>query len=227
DIAQRPVERLRRGDWEVRDGMGNILAPVPTSEAKTPSPASIYALSKYDQEQMCLMFGAAYGFPAVVLRFFNVYGTRQAISNPYTGVLAIFASRLLNSNSPLIFEDGLQRRDFVSVHDVSMACRLALENDLADSQVINIGSGRDYTVLEIAREMTRVLGKEGIAPEITRKYRASDIRHCFADISLAGKLLGYEPEIPLETGLIELASWFEEQIAEDRTAGASSGPVNG
>src|SRR5690606_37400418 len=113
-------------EWELTDAEGRLLVPVATPETKVPALASVYALSKYDQERMSLIVGRAYGIPTVALRFFNVYGTRQALSNPYTGVLAIFAARLLNGKPPLVFEDGFQQRDFVSVHDVARACRLAL-----------------------------------------------------------------------------------------------------
>ena len=214
----RDREQLKAHDWEVRDLGGEALTPVPTPESKAPALSSVYALSKYDQERMCLMIGRAYDIPAVALRFFNVYGTRQALSNPYTGVLAIFASRLLNGNSPLIFEDGRQMRDFVHVSDVANACRLALEVPEAGGQVFNIGSGRQYTVLEIARAMAEVTGREDLRPEVTGKYRVGDIRHCFADITLARKVLGYQPQMPLEQGLVELASWLEGQVAYDRVA---------
>ncbi|HWM94043.1 MAG TPA: NAD-dependent epimerase/dehydratase family protein [Thermoanaerobaculia bacterium] len=217
---ERGLERLKTHDWEVRDEEGRPLTPVPTPESKTPCLSSVYALSKYDQERLCLVVGRAYSIPTVALRFFNVYGTRQALSNPYTGVLAIFASRLLNGNPPLIFEDGYQMRDFVHVSDVARASRLALEVDAARDQVFNIGSGRQYTVREIARAMSEVLGHEGIEPEITGKYRVGDIRHCFADIALARRALGYEPQMPLERGLIELSSWLEGQVACDRVAEA-------
>ena len=168
------------------------------------------------------MIGRAYDIPTVALRFFNVYGTRQALSNPYTGVLAIFASRLLNDNPPKIFEDGLQQRDFVSVKDVARACRLALEVPGAAGQVLNIGSGRSWTVREIAERMSAVMGKEHIEPEITGKYRVGDIRHCFADIARARAVLGYEPSVALEDGLAELAEWLEGQAADDRVAEASA-----
>jgi dTDP-L-rhamnose 4-epimerase len=218
--CDRDREQLKAHEWEVRDGEGRPLTPVPTPETKTPSLSSVYALSKYDQERLCLMIGRAYGIPTVALRFFNVYGTRQALSNPYTGVLAIFASRLLNGNPPLIFEDGYQMRDFVHVSDVARACRLALEREEAQDQVLNIGSGRQYTVREIAKSMAQVLGREDIEPEVTGNYRVGDIRHCFADISLARRTLGYEPQMPFEQGLIELASWLEGQVACDRVAEA-------
>jgi dTDP-L-rhamnose 4-epimerase len=168
------------------------------------------------------MIGRAYNIPTVALRFFNVYGTRQALSNPYTGVLAIFASRLLNDNAPLVNEDGEQRRDFVSVSDVAQACMLAMEKaPQVAGHAFNVGSGRNYTVLEVGRRLAEVLGKN-IDPEITGKYRVGDIRHCFADISLTRELLGYEPKVMLEDSLIELAQWLEGQIAVDRVHQAAA-----
>ena len=220
--AERSLEQLRAGDWEVRGPDGQALVPVPTPETKTPSLASVYALSKYDQERLCLMIGRAYGIPTVALRFFNVFGPRQALSNPYTGVLAIFAARLLNDNPPAIFEDGQQQRDFVSVYDVAQACRLALEVPGATGGVFNVGSGRHYTIREVAERVAHAVGKEPIRPEITGKYRVGDIRHCVADITLARAGLGYEPRVMLEEGLIELAGWLEGQVADDRVAEASA-----
>ena len=217
---ERNLEQLKAGDWEVRNAQGEVLTPIPTPETKTPSLASIYALSKYDQERMCLMIGRAYGIPTVALRFFNVFGPRQALSNPYTGVLAIFAARLLNDHSPTIFEDGFQQRDFVSVHDVAQACRLALEKTEAAGSVFNVGSGRAFTIREIAERMAAVLGKEHLRPEITGQYRVGDIRHCFADIRLAREVLGYEPRVTLEEGMAEIASWLQGQVAIDRVAEA-------
>ncbi len=226
DIAagqERSLDDLKARRWEVTDGAGNALTPVPTPETKAPSLASVYALSKFDQERMTLLIGRAYNIPTVALRFFNVYGTRQALSNPYTGVLAIFASRLLNGNPPLVNEDGLQRRDFVSVRDVAQACCLAMEraNDVA-GQVFNVGSGRNYTVLEIAQKLGQTLGRPGISAEVTGKYRVGDIRHCFADIALARDLLGYEPQVDFDDGLVELGQWLEGQVAVDRVAQAAA-----
>jgi dTDP-L-rhamnose 4-epimerase len=182
----------------------------------------VYALSKYDQERLCLMIGRAYNVPTVALRFFNVFGTRQALSNPYTGVLAIFASRFLHDRAPLIFEDGAQIRDFVSVYDVARACRLALEADGVDGETLNVGSGRRYTIREIAERMASALGKEYVAPEITGTYRVGDIRHCFADVTRARDALGYVPRVALEDGLVELAEWLGGQTAFDRVAEASA-----
>lgn len=215
DNLQRPVHQLINGSWELRNGNDEQLIPVPTPEIKTPSLASVYALSKYDQERMSVIIGNSYGIPVVALRFFNVFGIRQSLSNPYTGALAIFASRLLNNNPPLIFEDGLQKRDFVSVYDVVAACRLALEVDQDQAQVFNIGSGASINVLEVLERLSRVLNREHIHPDITRSYRAGDIRHCFADICAAKHILGYEPKVTFDEGLGELAEWLERQIAVD------------
>jgi len=212
----RSLEQLKLGDWEVRDESGGVLTPVPTPEQKRPALASVYALSKYDQERLCLILGRAYGIPAVALRFFNTYGPFQALSNPYTGVLSNFASRVLNGNAPLIFEDGLQQRDFVSVYDVARACRLALENPAAAGGAFNISSGVGMTVKEVAQRTVKALGRTDIEPQITGKYRAGDIRHCIADISLAREVLGWEPKVTLEEGLQDLATWLTGQTAIDR-----------
>lgn len=216
----RSAEQLKAGDWELRDARGAPLVPLPTPESKTPMPESVYALSKYDQEKLCLIFGRAYGMPVTALRFFNVYGERQALSNPYTGVLAIFAARYLNDKPPLIFEDGQQRRDFVHVRDLAAGCLLALERREADGRVFNLGSGSAWSVLEVAARLGQVLDKEHIEPQICGSYRAGDIRNCFADITAARTALGFEPRIALDTGLAELAAWLEGQGAEDRTEAA-------
>ena len=213
-VESRRSDSLRAGTWELLDAAGEKLLPLPTPETKTPHLNSIYALSKYDQERMCLMTGSAYGFPAIALRFFNTYGPRQALSNPYTGVLAIFAARLLNDKPPLIFEDGNQRRDFISVYDVARACCLALASDLRN-EVFNIGSGEAYTVLEVAAQLASLLGKPDIRPEITGQYRTGDIRHCFADITRAHTLLGFQPAVALTEGLSDLCGWLSGRQVED------------
>ena len=220
--VERTKAQLERGEWELRDPTGRPLEPVPTPETKRPALSSVYALTKFDQERLCLLFGAAYDVPTVALRFFNVYGPRQALSNPYTGVLAIFASRLLNSRSPLVFEDGLQRRDFVSVKDVVRACRLALDADAAVGHAINVGSGASVSVLGIAERLAHVLGRTDVEPQVTGRFRAGDIRHCFADISRARALLGYSPAVSLDDGIQELAAWLEGQPAIDRVDAATS-----
>jgi dTDP-L-rhamnose 4-epimerase len=219
DRSVEPREReplqLKGGQWELRLPSGEVLEPVPTPETKTPSLTSIYALNKYAQERMTLIFGRAYNIDTVALRFFNVYGPHQALSNPYTGVLAIFAARLLNRKPPLVFEDGRQRRDFVHVRDVARACRLALESPAASGKAINIGSGESRSVLEVAEALADAIGKRHLAPHVTGKFRAGDIRHCFADIGLARRLLGFEPEVAFADGLAELAEWLTGQIAVD------------
>jgi dTDP-L-rhamnose 4-epimerase len=218
--TDRPIEQLKARDWEVHGPDGEPLEPVPTPEAKSPALASVYALSKFDQERMSLTLGRAYNIPTVALRFFNVYGPRQALSNPYTGVLAIFAAQLLSGKPPVVFEDGQQRRDFVNVHDIALGCRLALEVPDAAYRVFNIGSGRQTTVREVADRLARLLDREDVAPEITGRYRIGDIRHCFADISLARDVLGYAPQVTFERGLDELAGWLETQIGATQAADA-------
>ncbi len=219
--APRTAEQLKRGAWDPRTAAGEALEPLPTDEDKQPDLLSVYALNKFVQERACLIVAKAYGIEATALRFFNVFGSRQALSNPYTGVLAIFASRLANGNQPMIFEDGRQKRDFVHVHDVARAARLALEAPGADGAVINIGSGRPISVLEVADALARAMGRNDVDPQVTGKYRAGDVRHCFADISRARALLGYEPQVSMEQGLAEMLDWLVDQPAEDRVDGAT------
>ena len=219
---ERTQTQLRAGQWELRSGAGDVFEPVPTPESKPPSLNSIYALNKYNQERMCLIFGRAYGRRVTALRFFNVYGPNQALSNPYTGVLAIFGSRLINGNPPMIFEDGEQRRDFVHVRDIARACRLALQSPEADGEVINIGSGIGRTIHEVARMLAQATGHSDIIPHRTGRYRAGDIRHCFADVSLAKQLLGYEPQIEFADGLQEFAAWLSTQVAADQVEQATA-----
>lgn len=217
---ERPIEQIRRGNWELHDAAGNLLEPLPTPETKQPSLSSIYALNKYAQERMCLITGKAYDIPTVALRFFNAFGPRQALSNPYTGVLAIFAARLLNGRPPLVFEDGRQRRDFVHVHDVARACRMALEAEHAQD-VFNVGSGQSRTILSVAQDLAEVMGRRDIAPELTGKYRAGDIRHCFADMGKSRDVLGFEPRVAFKDGLEELAEYLADQIADDQAERAT------
>lgn len=220
--GERPLEQLQEGRWEVSDEAGRPLEPVATPETKTPVASSVYALSKYDQERLSLIVGGAYHIPTVALRFFNAYGPRQALGNPYTGVLAIFSSQYLNGHQPSIFEDGLQQRDFVNVHDVARACRLAMEVPEAAGHVFNIGSGEAVTVRQVAAKIGETLGLDGIQPEITERYRVGDIRHCFADIGKANRVLGYQPQVSFSEGLAELAEWLrsQKQLAIDSTSQA-------
>jgi len=169
---------------------------------------------------MFLASGRAHRLPTVAMRFFNVYGDRQALSNPYTGVLAIFASRLLNGQAPMIFEDGEQRRDFVHVRDVARAFADALELPQAAGGTFNIGSGQDRSVREVADALARAMGKNAITAEVVHKARIGDIRHCFCDATLARETLGFEPAEDFSAGLAELAEWVAGQTAEDRVAEA-------
>ncbi len=218
--AERSAEALRRNRWEPQGSDGRPLEPVPTPETKHPTLSSVYALNKYTQERLCLIWGQAYGVPTTALRFFNVYGTRQALSNPYTGVLAIFASRLLNGRPPMIFEDGQQRRDFVHVRDVARACLAALEGRAA-GEVLNVGSGVARTVEEVARALAQAVGRTDLQPQITGKYRVGDIRHCFADIGRAIGVLGWGPQEDFDEGIAELAEWLKGETAEDRVDAAT------
>jgi dTDP-L-rhamnose 4-epimerase len=211
----RSQEQLAAQDWEMRcPKCGRVAQPMPTSEEKPLHPTSIYAINKRDQEEMCLTVGRAYGIPMVALRYFNVYGTRQALSNPYTGVAAIFSSRLLNNNPPLIFEDGRQSRDFVHVSDIVQANLLAMEKDEADYGVFNVGTGRPTTIRQVAETLARALDKQ-IRPELVSKFRAGDIRHCVADVAKARRLLGHEPQVSFEQGMNELSEWVRRQTASD------------
>jgi dTDP-L-rhamnose 4-epimerase len=213
----RSEAQLRARDWEMRcPGCGQEVRPVPTDEEKPLFPTSIYAVTKRDHEEMFLSTGFAYGLPAVALRFFNTYGPRQALSNPYTGVMAIFSGRLLNRQPPVIYEDGRQSRDFIHVSDVVQGLLLAMERSEADHQVFNLGTGVPTSVMQVAEMLSQRLTGGEIKPEIRQQYRAGDIRHCFADISRARRLLGFEPRVSLQDGLADLLAWVEGQVADDR-----------
>jgi dTDP-L-rhamnose 4-epimerase len=215
DAERQPRVSAEQG-WDPVDDQGRSLTPLPTPEWKRPSLASIYALGKYVQERQTLVMTKAYGMQGTCLRLFNVYGPGQALSNPYTGVLAIFASRLLNGQKPLIFEDGQQRRDFVYVGDVARAFAEALVSPAADGEVFNIGSGHDRSVKEVAQSLARAMGRNAIEPEIVGKSRTGDIRHCYCDGTKAAEKLGFTAEKDFEEGLAELAEWVASQTADDR-----------
>ncbi len=213
----RSRDQLAARQWEPTLD-GETLEPIPTDENKRLEPTSIYAIGKRDHEEMFLSVGRALGIPTIALRLFNVYGSRQALSNPYTGVAAIFVSRLLNGEPPLVFEDGGQRRDFVHVLDVAGAFVAALESDAPVSSAYNVGSGRSVTVLEIAEVLGRQLGRP-IAPEVLGRYRVGDIRHCFADIGRIEAALGVTPKRDFEAGMAELIAWVRQARApKDRSA---------
>ena len=216
--SRRRGADIKAGRWDLSAPDGSQLTPVATDEQKPVDLASIYALTKYVQERAVLIFGEAYGVDAVALRLFNVFGPGQALSNPYTGVLANFASRLINGQKPMIFEDGQQKRDFVHVRDVARAFRLALEQKSSSGHVINVGSGNAYAIADVATMLANAMGVSHLTPDIMNKARSGDIRNCFADISKARELLGFEPRFRLEDSLDELAGWVREAQAVDRGA---------
>jgi dTDP-L-rhamnose 4-epimerase len=213
----RTAEALARGDWEMRDDeTGERLEPIPTPESKPLQPTSVYAVTKRDHEELFLSVGIAYQIPTLALRYFNIYGDRQALSNPYTGVAAIFSSRLLNGRPPVIFEDGLQSRDFVHVSDIVQANLLALDGDGADYEAVNVGTGTPVNVMQVAQTIAVHLERTNVKPQITCRFRQGDIRHCYADISKARRLLGYEPRVKFKDGMGELVQWVRGQAPEDR-----------
>lgn len=208
------------GGWDPLDDKGQPMIPVPTPETKGHGIRSVYAIGKFVQERLTLTLTAQYGMGGVALRLWNAYGPGQALSNPYTGVLAIFASRIANGQAPMVFEDGRQRRDFVHVRDVARAFSLALDEPQADGQVFNIGSGQDRTVEEVARLQAAAMGRPDLRPEIAGKARAGDIRHCIPDLTKARELLGHRAQEDFGQGLAELAEWVARQEAEDRVGQA-------
>lgn len=215
----RPEVQLRARDWEMKcPCCDKDVHPVPTDEDKPLYPTSIYAITKRDHEEMFLSTGFAYGIPAVALRFFNTYGPRQALSNPYTGVMAIFSGRLLNHQPPVIYEDGLQSRDFTHVSDIVQGLLLAMEKPEADYQVFNLGTGVPTSIGQVAELLIEHLADADIEPHILNQFRAGDIRHCYADLTKARRLLGFEPRVALEEGLVDLLDWVREQTAVDRFA---------
>lgn len=220
--APRPEEQLLARQWELYcPDCDSELRPVGTRETKALIPTSIYAVTKRDHEELCLVTGAAYGIPTVALRFFNVYGPGQALSNPYTGVAAIFASRLLNGRPPIVFEDGEQSRDFIHVSDIVRGIALALETDRAVGHAINLGTGRPTTVLQIAKALSSGLDAD-VEPVRNEQYRSGDIRHCVADPRHARELLGFEAATTLEDGMKALLLWLAEQEAIDRVDDATN-----
>lgn len=212
----RTNEQLKRRSWEMSCPICHKeVSPIATNEDKKLYPTSIYAITKRDHEEMFLSIGASYNIPTVGLRYFNIYGARQSTSNPYTGVVAIFLSRILNNNNPLIFEDGWQSRDFIHVSDIVKANILAMEMSAANYRVFNIGTGRRLSILDVANILIKDINP-ALKPEIVNKYREGDIRHCYADTSLIEKELGFRPEVEFESGLKDLIEWAKENDAEDR-----------
>jgi len=211
----RSDEQMKRRIWEMQcPNCSKTTKPLPTDEGKPLQPTSIYAITKRDQEEMCLSVGRAYGIPTAALRYFNAYGPRQSLSNPYTGVCAVFSSRIKNNNPPLIFEDGLQTRDFISVHDIVNANILAMKNTSADYGTFNVGTGNAISILEVEETLTELYSID-VKPKIVNKFRAGDIRHCFADTSKIKQKLGFKLEHSFEEGMRELVVWGEKVEADD------------
>lgn len=212
---ERTEEQMKGKDWEMHcAGCNSVLKPLPTTEDKPQEQTSVYAITKKTQEDLCLTIGKAFSIPTVALRYFNVHGPRQSLSNPYTGVAAIFMSRLKNNQAPMIFEDGNQMRDFVSVHDIVQANMLAMEKDEANYQAFNVGSGSPISIKQVAQVIADVYGKK-MEPVITHNFRKGDIRHCFADISKIQRVLGFKPSVSFKDGMKELIAWSDKATAVD------------
>jgi len=207
----RSEEQLKKGDWELKCSIcGGTLIPMKTDEKKTQDCTSIYALTKKEQEKMSLLIGKTYGINTTALRLFNVYGSNQALSNPYTGVCAIFSTNLLCGNPPIIYEDGNQSRDFIHIKDVCQALILSMEKENSRNQIFNVGTGRQITIKKVAETLTKYINPE-IIPLITNKYRLGDIRHCFSDISKISSAMGFKPNYSFEEGIKELIEWIKLQ----------------
>lgn len=211
----RSDEQMNQKKWElICPNCGNLLEPIGTPESEPFKCNSIYAVTKHSQEDMVMIFGKAYGIPATTLRYFNVYGPRQSLSNPYTGVAAIFLSRLKNNKAPVVYEDGLQTRDFISVYDIAEANVICLKNEKCFGKIFNVGTGNSTSIKKVAQILANILGKN-IEPEITKKFRSGDVRHCTADTSLIEKTLGWKPKWDFEKGIKDLIDWGEKQDAKD------------
>lgn len=219
DGVLRSDVQLKNHEWANKcPHCGGAMTPVATCEDKRLCPESVYATTKRDQEEMCLSIGKAYGLPTVALRYFNIYGPRQCLSNPYTGICAIFSGMIKAGKPPLVYEDGGQSRDFVSVHDITRANILAINSSRMDYEAFNVGTGRPVSVLDVASMLTKLYGAS-FEPQVVGSYRPGDIRHCYADISKIRRV-GYEPKTDLETGLSELVAWGRDETAVDRVDAA-------
>jgi len=211
----RAEKQLNKKIWELScPNCQSKLTPKPTHEKAALSNSSIYALNKKDQEEMSILIGKTYKIPTVALRYFNVYGPRQSLSNPYTGVAAIFISRIKANQSPIIFEDGKQSRDFVSVHDIVAANLAVMTNKKADYQIFNLGSGNKISIAELGTELINLINPK-LKLSITKQFRKGDIRHCFSDISKIKKVIGWFPKVKLKDGLRELIEWSSKEKSKD------------
>ncbi len=206
---------LKDGLWDVRcPGCSSFTSPRRVHEDVPPVPASIYAITKKTQEEISFCCAKTLGVPAVALRFSNVYGDRQSMSNPYVGISSIFASRVINREPVEIYEDGLESRDFVYVKDVVAACLLAMDNVRADNQVFNVGSGEVVSILDVARTIIKKLNAD-MAPVIAGKYRPGDIRHLWMDISKIEDVFGFTPQFPFDRGMESFINWVLSEKPED------------
>lgn len=207
----RLEEQLLQGQWDpLCPSCGLLTQPLPTDEVITAHPQSVYAVTKQAQEELCLCVGRAIGIPTAIMRYFNVYGEGQALHNPYTGILSTFATRILLGVPPVVYEDGLESRDFVHVDDVVRATLLALKSDCSDKEIFNVGSGQSTTILEIARLLLKIFNSK-LDPVVSGQFRKGDVRHSLADISKIRSQLGYEPQVSLEEGVRRFADWAQPQ----------------
>ncbi|MBN1515279.1 SDR family NAD(P)-dependent oxidoreductase [Candidatus Sumerlaeota bacterium] len=212
----RTIKQMQREEWEILAPNDEPCEARPTDEEHPMRPTSVYAASKHNQEQLVLATGLAYGIAAVALRYFGVYGSRQSLSNPYTGVGAIFSSSLLNGRPPLVYEDGKQTRDFIHVSDIARANLLALREESVRNGAFNVGTGRRISILELARMLSEKITGGNIEPEITKRFRSGDVRHCFADTKQARDWLGFYAQVALEDGIDELVESVRAQTPPDR-----------
>lgn len=211
----RREEDMKQGIWEPRCKIcKSQLKAIATDESTSLQSPSIYAITKKTQEDLCLSIGKAYRIPAVSLRFFNAYGPRQSLSNPYNGVAAIFLSRIKNNKSPIINEDGLQTRDFVHIKDIVRVCEMVIGTNNANYEVFNVGSGIPITITDVAKTVLK-LNNSLLKPEITGKFRTFDVRHCYADISKLKRLIGWSPTISFTDGMREVYEWSKNEKAAD------------
>ncbi|MEC9019445.1 MAG: SDR family NAD(P)-dependent oxidoreductase [Nitrospinota bacterium] len=221
EISTKPrtEDQLSDGQWEMLCPECFLpVTPIPTHENKELDVTSVYAQSKKDQEVYSLMIGRAHKIPTVACRYFNCYGPRQSLNNPYTGAAAIFCSAIKNDNPPLIYEDGNQRRDFIHVKDLVQGKLLLLNRSEADYGIFNIGTGKPTSILELAETLIKLCGKT-FNPDVIYKFRNGDIRDCYADITKISKL-GFQPLLSLKAGLKDLINWSDGQEATSKVKDA-------
>src|ERR1700722_1733249 len=206
----RPVDQLRAGDFSVHCPIcGKPTTSIPTPEATPGGGETVYALTKVDQERLVLLWGKQTGIPTVALRYSCTYGPRQSLFNPYTGVIAIFCTRLLNNLPPIMYEDGGQTRDLCFVEDIARANFLAANSDELDGKAVNVGSGRAVTIKQVAGMISDAL-QIPLAPIVNGEFRPGEMRHLISDTTLIRKA-GYIPSVTLEEGIIRYLDWIRQQ----------------